>query len=365
MLLVNDLSSHIQDHRPVIESAIQRVLDSGWLILGTEVAQFETEFAAYVGTGRCVSVANGTDALELSLRALGICRHDQVAMAANAGMYACSAITALGADPYFLDVDDHCFSVTPYHVAQAIASGAKAIVVTHLFGIANPYISTIAQQCRSNDIVLVEDCAQAHGARLDGRHVGTFGDAGCFSFYPTKNLGALGDGGAIVTAVPQLADSLRALRQYGWTTKYNAQVPGGRNSRLDEIQAAVLRETLPYLDQSNDQRRTVARRYSSGIHNPAVQTPNIDGERYVAHLYVIRTKSRDHLQSHLQQRGIDAAIHYPVPDHRQPIFGNRFANVRLPNTERLASELLSLPCYPGMNREAIDLVITAINEWNG
>ena len=363
MQQINNLSARIAEHHQQITASIDRVISSGFFILGPEVMQFEQSFAAYLGARHCVSLANGTDAIELSLRAMGVSTGDQVATVANAGMYATTAILAIGAEPYFMDVDLDTQVATLEEVTRAVKAGVKAVVVTHLYGLAITEIALICEYCAENDVPLLEDCAQAHGAQVRGKKVGTFGDAGSFSFYPTKNLGALGDGGAVATNNLNVAEKIRSLRQYGWTAKYEVQLLGARNSRLDEMQAAILSDFLPHLDKANARRREIAIRYSSLIRQPNVVVPHNAGKDYVAHLYVVRSKKRDVLREHLHNLNIGSDIHYPIPDYRQPAFAGRFSKIHLENTEQLTSEVLTLPCYPEMNDDEVDRVITAINSW--
>jgi len=343
-------------------ASIDRVISSGYFVLGSEVRQFEQSFASYLGANHCVSLANGTDAIELGLRALGVGAGDQVATVANAGMYSTTAILAIGAEPYFMDVDLDTKVATFEEVIRAAKAGVKAVVVTHLYGLAIPEIQLIADYSSKNDVPLLEDCAQAHGAQIGGKRVGTFGDVGSFSFYPTKNLGALGDGGAITTNNQGIAEKILLLRQYGWNEKYTVQVLGARNSRLDEMQAAILSDFLPLLDRANARRQELAARYDSLICQPNVTVPHQAGASYVAHLYVIRSEKRDALREHLRTLNIGSDVHYPIPDHRQPAFAGRFSEIRLENTERLAKEILTLPCYPEMNDEDVDCVIAAVND---
>ena len=359
---INDLSARMAAFRPVLRDAMDRVLDRGWLVLGPEVAAFESAFARYTGASQCIGVANGTDALELALRAIGIGHGSRVVTVANAGGYTCTALSAIGATPVFVDIDEHTQLATYEGVEEALAAGADAVVLTHLFGRAVPATASIAALCAARGVKLLEDCAQAHGARLDGQHVGTFGDAGTFSFYPTKNLGALGDGGAVVAMSADVADRVRRLRQYGWTSKYKTDLAGGRNSRLDELQAAVLMAFLPELDAMNARRRHIATRYSKGIASPHIVTPTAeeDDNAYVAHLYVIRSERRDELRQHLHAEGILSDVHYPIPDHRQSIAS---ADGRLPVTEALAERILTLPCYPEMDDATVDRIIDAIGRW--
>ena len=363
MQQINDLSIKLLNYQAEIREVVDRITRSGWLILGTEVESFERAFAAFLGANHCVGVANGTDAIELALKALGVEPGNLVGTVANAGMYTTTAVLAIGAKPKFMDVDPTSHGVTEDHVSLAIESGCRAVVVTHLYGLGLPRIAEIARFCEARGVPLVEDCAQAHGAIVNGKRVGTFGDAASFSFYPTKNLGALGDGGAVITQDPAIAQKIKRLRQYGWAGKYQVEMPGGRNSRLDEMQAGFLSVFLRDLDTSNERRRAIAERYRTGIRHDDVQLPPQRGVEYVAHLYVIRSKHRDALRSHLLNGGINSEVHYPTPDHRQPLMGASFEDVCLPNTEQLAQEVLTLPCYAEMTDEQVDHVIATINEW--
>lgn len=363
MQQINNLSARIARHQMQIKASIDRVIASGWLVLGPEVKEFEQSFAAYLGASHCVSLANGTDAIELALKSMGVGFGDHVATVANAGMYTTTALLAIGAEPYFIDVDLDTRGAMLAEVMRSVEAGVKAVVVTHLYGLALPEIALIAEYCAQKSIPLLEDCAQAHGAQVKGKRVGTFGDAASFSFYPTKNLGALGDGGAVVTNNQKLAEKVGLLRQYGWTAKYKVDVLGARNSRLDEMQAAILSEFLPLLDGANARRREIAARYSTLISHPNVTVPQVGGAEYVAHLYVIRSRQRDDLCEHLRTLKIASDVHYPIPDYRQPVFGDHFAETRLQSTECLANEILTLPCYPEMSDEEVDQVIIAVNSW--
>jgi dTDP-4-amino-4,6-dideoxygalactose transaminase len=341
-----------------VRKALVDVLESGSFVLGQQCTRFETAFAAWCGARNAVGVANGTDAIEIALRALGIGASDAIATVANAGGYATTAIVACGATPVYVDVDDVTCNIDIAALGAAIAQGVRAVVLTHLYGrLAAPEV--VAKLCADAGVHLIEDCAQAHGAKLGDRRAGTFGVAGCFSFYPTKNLGALGDGGAIVTDDPRVADRVRRLRQYGWQAKYRSIDAGGRNSRLDELQAAVLTTKLPYVDAQNGRRREIARRYMQRISNRAIEVPARDGESDVVHLFVVRSRDRDALAAHLRREGVQTDVHYPVPDHRQPVFGPRFATTKLPVTERLANEVLTLPCHPAMTDDEVSHVIAA------
>jgi len=363
MQQLNNLSARIAVYQESIKAAVDRVIASGWLVLGPEVKRFEQQFAAYLGARHCVGVANGTEAIELALKALGIGSGDRVATVANAGAYTTTALLAIGAEPHYIDVDIDTHVTTLADVGGAIEAGVKAVVVTHLYGLAIAEIAEIAALCAARNIPLIEDCAQAHGAAIGGKRLGTFGDISSFSFYPTKNLGALGDGGAVVTSKDDLAEKVLALRQYGWTSKYTVKVAGGRNSRLDEMQAAILSEFLPSLDEANGRRRKIAAHYSSQIKHADIALPREGALNYVAHLYVVRSAHRDALRDHLRTLDIASAVHYPIPDYRQPVFGERFSGIQLTNTDRLAQEILTLPCYPEMTDDEVGSVVAAVNGW--
>lgn len=360
---INDLNRHTQPIQAALSAAIERVLHSGWFVLGPEVRAFEEEFAGYCGTAHCVSLANGTDALELALRALDIGNGKTVLTVANAGMYGTVAILATGATPVYADIRPDILLMDVADLRRMLDSQpVDAVIVTHLYGLLAD-IPEIVRLAHARAIPVIEDCAQAHGAMLQGKKAGSFGDIGCFSFYPTKNLGALGDGGAIVTGRTDLAERVRRLRQYGWSGKYHADLAGGRNSRLDEIQAAVLRVMLPLLDQWNARRREIATRYTEKIAHPAVITPAIHAQEYVAHLYVIRAARRDSLKQHLAEAGIPSDIHYPVPDYAQASCRHQFAGIDQPITSRACAEVLTLPCFPEMSDDEIDMVIERVNSW--
>ena len=354
-----------------LASAVNRVLASHWYVLGQEVAQFEKEFAAYVGVDHCISLANGTDALELGLRSVGVRRGDTVLLVANAGFYGSTAVHAIGAVPLYVDVDEQTLTLSATALAQALEAHAnanagmqaappKAVIATHLYGqLAD--IAALALLCKNAGIALVEDCAQSHGAASQGQRAGSWGDVACFSFYPTKNLGALGDGGAVVTRHEATAHAVRSLRQYGWSQKYTVAAPGGRNSRLDEIQAAILREKLPRLDAQNAQRRSIAARYNTAFAGLPLQCPASVADDYVAHLYVMRCSRRDALRSFLQAQQIATDIHYPVADHQQPAYPGATTHGALVVTEQACQTALSLPCFPGMADSDVAQVVGAVH----
>ena len=340
-------------------AAVQRVVDSHWYVLGKEVSEFEREFAEYCGVSHCVGVANGIEALELALRSVGVDAGDRVALVANAGFYGSTAVRVIGAIPVYVDVDPQTLTLAPAALRTVLEHGANAIIVTHIYGqLAD--VTAIVDLASEFAVPVIEDCAQAHGAALRGKRAGSFGAVGCFSFYPTKNLGALGDGGAITTSIPQIAARLRRLRQYGWDAKYHVETAGGRNSRLDEMQAAVLRAKLPHLDDWNAERRSVARRYNEAFLGLPHTRPPSTGDDYAAHLYVLRVDDRENFRIVLKECGVASDVHYPVPDHLQPAYPCQQAKGTLPVTEAACNQVVSLPCFPGISAEQVERVIDAV-----
>ena len=358
---LNDLARHNGPLAGPLTAAMARVLSSGRLILGDQVSAFEREFAAYLGVGHCIGVGNGTDALEIALRALGVGPGDEVLTVANAGMYAACAAVCVGARPVFVDIEPERMTMDPASLAEIRAHSprAKAVVVTHLYGrMADmPMIEKAA-----GGLPIIEDCAQAHGARRQDRMAGSFGALACFSFFPTKNLGALGDGGAVVTSDAGLAEDVRRLRQYGWEKKYDAIRAGGRNSRLDEIQAAVLRLKLPLLDGWTTRRRAIVERYRAALPAGAIPATGADD---VAHLAVARIAKRDTFRVALGAKNIDTAIHYPVADYRQPAMAAIVKHVSLPETERAITEIVTLPCFPEMTDDEIARAVAVLSSAHG
>lgn len=348
--------------QPELDAAIARVLQSGWYILGAEVRAFEDEFARFCGAAHCVSVGNGTEALHLALRALYLAPGAEVLTVANAGSYEAIAIRQAGLVPRFADVDARTHNIAPGSLAALITPRTSAILPVHLYGRPAPMeeIMALAEQ---HGLPVIEDCAQSHGARYAGRMTGTFGRMGCFSFYPTKNLGALGDGGAIITDDAALADRLRMLRVYGWDRKYHSVEAGGINSRLDELQAAVLRAKLPHLERGNELRRERAAWYHELLADVAgITLPELALD-HVFHLFVIEVHGgrRDALRQALAARGIGTDVHYPLPTHVQPAFEDlEYEPGEFPVTERLAETVLSLPCYPELTRAEVATVAAAI-----
>ncbi len=361
---INDLRLHNLTIQDELDAAIKRVVASGWYALGPEVEAFEEAFATWCGAAWGCGLANGTDAIEIGLRALGVRRGDEVVVAANAGMYSCTAILAIGAEPVYADIDPDTFNIDPSDAARCISARTRAIIATHLYGrlCDMPALKVLAEQ---HDIALLEDCAQAHGAALAGRKAGSWGDAAAYSFYPTKNLGALGDAGALVTSRRDILDTVRLLRQYGWENRYKVMRGGGSNSRLDELQAAVLTVKLRYLDEWTGKRQALGRFYAQHIRHPLVQVSPFAREAHVYHLYVIRCARRDELRSYLGERGIATDVHYPLLDYQQPLFaGQPLARTRLPCSERAVKEILTLPCYPELSMADAKYVADNINAWN-
>ena len=357
-----DLKRQYEALRPELDAAAARVLAGGWYILGPEVRAFEEEFAAFCGVRHCVGVANGTEALHLALVGLGIGPGDEVITVANAAVYETLTILQAGARPVLVDVDPQTHTLDPALLEAALTPRTRAVMPVHLYGRMADMASILAFAER-HGLRVIEDCAQAHGASQGGRAAGSMGACGCFSFYPSKNLGALGDGGAIVTDDPDLAERLRRLRQYGWSRKYYSTEPGGLNSRLDELQAALLRVKLPHLPAWNARRRELARRYTELLAGTPLELPAPHSdEEHVYHLYVVRAPERDRLLEALRERGIGTDVHYPLPAHQQPIYRDFAPPGGLPVTERLAGEVLSLPIYPELTDGEADEVAATVRE---
>jgi dTDP-4-amino-4,6-dideoxygalactose transaminase len=348
-------------HADELKAAAARVIDSGWYVLGQEVAAFEREFADYCGVRHAVGVGNGLDALSLILRAykeLGALDDgDEVIVPGNTFIASFLAITANHLVPMPVEPDPVSFNLDPAQVRAAIRPRTRAIMAVHLYGqLAD--MQTLSELAARHHLLLIEDAAQAHGAMRDGHRAGVFGHAAAFSFFPGKNLGALGDGGAVVTNDSILATRIAALRNYGSDVKYR-HLYQGVNSRLDELQAALLRVKLAYLDDDTAQRRRIARRYREGIRHPLIQLPEVtNDETHVWHLFVVRCVQRDALQRHLQACGIQSQVHYPVPPHRQPAYP-ALHGMRLPLTEQLHDEVLSLPISPALCDRDVERVIAA------
>ncbi len=347
--------------RQAVQTAITRVLESGAYILGEEVEAFERAFADYCGATEAVGVGSGTDALILALRALGIGAGDDVITVSHTAVATVAAVLACGATPVLVDVDAAYCTIDPARIDAAITPRSKAIVAVHIYG--QPAdMDAIVAIGRRNGLHIVEDCAQAAGARYRGRRVGSLGDIACFSFYPTKNLGAIGDGGMVITGDTDLASRVRRLRQYGWDDARNTHEVGV-NSRLDSLQAAILGAKLEYLDSDNARRDAIARRYDQSLAGLPIAVPARHADdSHAYHLYVVRCDERDRLKTHLAADGIGSAVHYPVPVHRQDGYAEKTVvpNDGLPLTERLAEQILSLPMYPELSDAEVDRVAASI-----
>lgn len=360
-----DLKAINNQYQQELKDACARVIDSGWYIMGNELAQFETEFSAYCGTKHAIGVANGLDALILVLRAwkeLGKLKDgDEVIVQANTYIASVLAITENDLVPVLVEPNPDTYNLDPEVVRAAITPNTKAILPVHLYGQLSPMLELMAI-AKEHDLLVLEDCAQAHGAEIDGKRAGNWGDAAGFSFYPGKNLGALGDAGAISTNDDELAQTLKALRNYGSHKKYE-NLYQGVNSRLDEIQAAMLRVKLPYLERETARRQDIARRYCAGINNSLVVLPQVLTESaHVWHLFVVRCDVREQLQQWLTEQGVQTLIHYPIPPHKQQAY-LQFQDCQLPLTEQIHQQVLSLPMDPTMSDEAVIKVIDAVNSF--
>jgi dTDP-4-amino-4,6-dideoxygalactose transaminase len=354
-----DLKAQFRALRAEILPRIMRVMEEASFILGPDVARFEENFASYTGARHCVGVESGTAALQLALEALKIGSGDEVIIPANTYIASALAVSAVGARPVLVDVD-RAYLIDPKHLDAALTRRTKAIMPVHLYGQAVP-MDAIVEFARRHGLRVIEDASQAHGARWKGRCVGSFGDAGAFSFYPAKNLGAYGDGGAIVTDDAELADRLRLLRDFGQRKKYEHLVKGG-NCRLDSIQAAVLDVKLRHLDAWNDARRRHAAAYDALLSKIGIKPPlRLHHEGHVYHLYVIEVEHRERVAATLRERGIATGIHYPIPIHLQPAYADlHLSRGSFPRIERSAERVLSLPMFPEMTQEQIELVADAL-----
>lgn len=357
-----DLGRLHQPIRTQLDAAYRRVMDSGWFIMGPELSAFESEFAAYSEVKHCIGVGNGLEALHLLLRAYGIGPGDEVIVPPNTFIATWLAVSQCGATPVPVESDVKTHNIDPALIATAITPRTRAIMPVHLYG--QPAdMDPINELATKHGLTVIEDAAQAQGARYKGRRVGSLGHAAGTSFYPGKNLGALGDGGAVLTNDDAIADKIRRLRNYGSTVKYQHEL-AGYNSRLDELQSAFLREKLKVLDKWNAKRREIAATYSSLLDACDCVLPFVpEFAEPVWHLYVIRSKQRDALKAHLEQQGISTVIHYPIPPHQQacyPYYGNH----TLPVAEMLAGEVLSLPMSPDLREDEIDRVCKAVRDFD-
>lgn len=358
-----DIKRRIARYSEELNAAYSSVLTVGDLILGKQVEAFESEFASYLGVNSCIGVGNGTDAISIALKALDLPSHSKVVTAANAGGYSTTAILSNGLIPKYVDVSENNCLVSLQNLVDLDLEGVSAVVLTHLYGNPIPELNSIVDFLRKHRIAVIEDCAQAHGATFNSTKVGSFGDLSTFSFYPTKNLGALGDGGAVATSSQELAERVRSLRTYGWGKKYEVIIPGGQNSRLDEIQASFLRIFLKSLDEDNLKRNKISEQYKSGINSKYVDMMLASyGEGSVSHLFVIKTSRRDEMIDFLAKSGISTAIHFPITDNMQ--VGFEHDSNLLPVSEKLSKQVLSLPNYPELTDSEIEYVIENINSFD-
>ncbi|MEY8333787.1 DegT/DnrJ/EryC1/StrS family aminotransferase [Lachnospiraceae bacterium 47-T17] len=359
----NVLDRGFQKYRDAYEEAALRVLHSGWYILGNEVRIFEDAFADFTGTAYCVGLNSGLDALTLAVRALGIKTGDEVIVPGNTYIATVLGITENGAIPVFVE-PDRFYNIDADKIEEKITKKTKAILAVHLYGQACN-MTKIMELAERYGLYVIEDCAQAHGAAWKGKKVGSFGDAGCFSFFPTKNLGAFGDGGAITTNCGELTEKIRKMRNYGSVKKYYHETEG-INSRLDELQAAFLSVKLEHLQTLTMERVQIAKRYLTEIKNSRILLPGIqDDATHVFHLFVVRVTEREGFQSYLEANGIDTQIHYPIPPHKSGCYARYdWSHVELPVTEKYADEVISLPLYNGMTKEELDYVIGIINGYD-
>ncbi len=356
----NDLARQTARYREELQDVIARVLDAGHYVMGEELDRFERAFASYCGTRFAVGVASGTDAITIALQAAGIGPDDEVISAANTCVPTIVGIEGTAARPVLVDCEENTYTLDPALIEEAITPRTRAIVPVHLYGQCAD-LDPILALAQRYGINVIEDCAQAHGAEYGGRRAGSFGIAGAFSFYPTKNLGALGDGGAVVTNDPDVAERARLLRNYGERERFE-HILRGRNSRLDSLQAALLTAKLEHLDGWNGRRRELAERYTSVLDGSIASAPlEAERRRHVYHLYVIRVRQRDRFRKALADLGVETAIHYPTPVQRQPAYADLMpAGRSLATSERLAGEIVSLPLYPDLSDDEASRVASAV-----
>jgi len=363
MILCGNPKAQYDSYKSKIDEAIARTLVSGRYVLGENVSAFEEEFAGYIGCDHCVGLGSGTDALFLGMKVLQIGLGDEVIAPSHTAAATVAAICMTGATPVLVDVDPIHYTICPSEIRKVVNERTKAIIAVHLYG--QPAdLDEIVKVAGEWDIKVIEDCAQAHGALYGGRKVGSIGDIGCFSFYPTKNLGGVGDGGAVVTSNSGLADGLRRLRQYGWDDQKISQETGW-NSRLDELQAAILRVKLPHLDEDNEKRVALAERYHRDMGGLNVDLPQVrNGCSHVFHLFVVVVEHREDLILFLKGRKIIPGVHYPVPVHRMPAYSDSvFTSESLKHTERLADRVLSFPIFPELSDKEQEVVISSVKDF--
>lgn len=361
-IFANNLRAEYQKYADEYEKKALDVLRSGWYVLGKELDIFEQKFASYLGAKYCIGVASGLDALVIAHRLLGIGEGDEVIVASNAYIACVMGITINGAKPIFVEPDQY-HNIDAEKIERSITDKTKAILAVHLYG-QSCDMDTIMKVASKNNLLVIEDCAQAHGAEWNGRKLGAYGDAACFSFYPTKNLGGFGDGGAIVTNNAKLADQVRTYRNYGSRVKYQNDVVGV-NSRLDEIQAGLLNVKLEHLDDINEERSRMAERYSDDIKNKHIELPIIRrNAKPVWHQFVVRSKHRNELQEYLKQNDIDTVIHYPIPPPLSDAYSHLgYKKGDFPIAAEYAGSVLSLPLYCGLTQQEQEYIIDIVNSW--
>lgn len=361
-IMPNRLDRGFFKYQEEFEAKALEVLRSGWYVLGKEVSAFEEEFAGYLGAKYCVGLASGLDALWIAFRILGIGKGDEVIVQGNTYIASVMGITINGATPVFVEPDEY-FNMDVTKIEEKITEKTRAILVVHLYGQASN-MKPIVEICKKHHLRLVEDCAQSHGARFESQMTGTFGDIGCFSFYPSKNLGAFGDGGAIVTNDEKLADDVRVFRNYGSEKRYYNRVVG-TNSRLDEIQAGLLRVRLGHMKELEEEKRRISQRYLQELDPSHFILPTVrKGATHIWHQFVIRTRRRQELIDYLNEKGIGTIIHYPIPPHLSEAYEYlHIPKGSLPTTEEYAETVLSIPLYNGMTDAEQDYVIEAMNHW--
>lgn len=362
LIQTNRLDRGFFMHQDEFEKKAVEVLRSGWYIMGNELKTFEENFSSYIGSKYCVGLGNGLDALKLAFRALEIGEGDEVIVQANTYIASVMGVTMNGATPVFVEPDEQ-FGIDVNKLQEALSDKTKAVLVVHLYGQACE-MDKVVSFCKENNLKLVEDCAQSHGADYNGKRTGTFGDVACFSFYPTKNLGAFGDGGAITTDNEEIASAIRVLRNYGSEKRYYNMVVG-ENTRLDEMQAGLLNVRLKYMDELTREKQEVASKYLAGINNSAIKLPSVrNGASHVWHQFVIQCEKRNELEAYLRENNIATIVHYPIPPHLSQAYEYLgYKKGDFPITEHFADTVLSIPMYNGITDDEINRVIKALNDF--
>jgi dTDP-4-amino-4,6-dideoxygalactose transaminase len=364
MIPFDDPSASYQAHKSEIDQAIRRVLDSGWYVLGTEVDAFEKEFASFHGKDlHAVGVANGTDAIALCIRCLGLGTGDEVITPSHTAVASVAGIEQAGCTPVFADIDPNTRCIAPKSIEERISTNTRAIMPVHIYG-QPAEMHKILEIAKAHELAVVEDCSQAHGAEIGGQKVGTFADISAYSCYPTKNLGGTGDGGVILCRSKEFAEKIKSLRQYGWNEVRESTIPGF-NSRLDELQAAILRIKLQYLADDNAKRRAIALRYNQAFQDLPITLPALsETELHAMHLHVIECDRREELMKHLRSKQIGASLHYPLAVHQQAAYANRIrGGDDLPVTDQFYQKNLTLPMYPELSNDAVEHIISTVQNW--